>query len=438
MVRIGKLKEKFLTPEMVEEAIASLTRTAKRNRWTPTMKRNWSRVLNNREKVAKEIYEKLNNQSYKFHPFSIFIRFENKKKRTIYASCPEDQIVDYILDACLKYVFMERKHIVHSHSYGSIKGKGQHELRKIVIDKVRGRSDIYVAICDTKKYYPTIKHDIMMKFLRQHIKDTWLLWLCEATISRMKPNAGMALGLASSNILGHVYHAAIDWTIIIEYGVKDYYRFCDDKIMISRDKKYLHEMVRVLRSLIEDVGQTMKSNWKIVRCEKQRFEFLGALINSRNAILKSSARRRIERRFKKEQKLEFVLERDYMRVAMSWAGISGSLKNIEIRNLIKHWVLKQYPEYFKRLWRAMEYIDQRKKYLGDLTKIHVPENIPEEVTVNFDKKGFPEISREGILQEFDGNNRGGKLGKDYFHLNPIPNFTETQLQIMHLTHGSRW
>ena len=67
MVRIGKLKEKFLTPEMVEEAIASLTRTAKRNRWTPTMKRNWSRVLNNREKVAKEIYEKLNNQSYKFH-----------------------------------------------------------------------------------------------------------------------------------------------------------------------------------------------------------------------------------------------------------------------------------------------------------------------------------------------------------------------------------
>ena len=416
MKKIGRLKSKFLSKESIEEGITYLTRVAKRNKWTPKMNENWDKVLSRRAEVVDEIYGALNSKTYVFHPFTIFVRYEKTKRRVIYASRPEDQIVDYILDNCLKYVFMEKKKIIHKNAYGSIKGRGQHELRKKVIDKVHNKKHIYVACCDTRQYYPTIKHDVMMKYLRQHIKDEWCLWLCEATISRMPGNSGMALGLATSNILGHVYHAAIDWTMTVEYGMKDYYRFCDDKIMISRDKNYLHGMVRVLRSLIEDVGQTMKHNWAVVRCDEARFEFLGALINSRNAILKSSARRRIERRFKKEQKKEFILERDWARPMMTWAGIRGGLRDVEVRNLIRHWVLKQYPEFFTRLWRSMEFVEQRRLYGGDLSKINVPLQIP---TEDENLRIGESVDVPVFLIQPQPERQEGLLGKDYFHLDPL-------------------
>lgn len=365
MRRIGLIRDRFLSKEELYNIVVYLCRSEKRNHWTFSMYRQWNRFLGDLDGNLDKIYNDLKNQCYVFHPFNIFVRYENGKKRIIYASGPEDQIVDNVLDHALKYVFMERKKIIHPNCYGSIKGKGQHELRTRVIRKVRGRRNLWAAVCDTHHYYPTIKHDIMMSYLKEHIKDSWCLWLCEETIKRMPGTEGMALGLASSNILGHVYHAAVDWSMIVEYGVRNYYRFCDDKIMIDDDPKFLHSMVRVLRGKIEgEMGQGLKPNWKVVWCGgKERFEFLGAWINSENARLKTPSRRRIEGRFKKELRLPFDIQRqeDRDRIQRSWAGVRGGLKGLSINNLIRYWSNVSYPEYFKRLKQIDAYKDQIKK-----------------------------------------------------------------------------
>lgn len=367
MKRIGKVRDRFLTLDRLRDIVVYLCRGEKKNKWTRSMRRNWANFLSDEEGNLRKIYQALLNQEYHFHPFNTFIRYECGKRRDIYASCPEDQIVDTLLDQCLKYVFMERKQIIHPHCYGSIKGKGQHELRELVIKKVRNRDDLYVAVCDTYHYYPTINHKIMGKYIRQHIKDPWLIWLCDVTIDRMNGEEGMALGLASSNILGHVYHAAIDWTITVEYGMQDYFRFCDDKIMISTDLKLLHSMVRILRDLTEQNGQSLKPNWRIVHCKEERFEFLGAAINSHGARLKTKSRRRIERRFKKELRLPFNPENSVHRnrILMTWAGIKGGLRGLHVKNLLAHWET-HYSEFFERLSTARGWVEigrsQKKLY----------------------------------------------------------------------------
>ena len=359
MKRIGLVKKRILTLDLLYEACDYLCREEKRSKWTPATRRAWYQVFINKDRILRDLYEKLQNQTYVFGPFKTFERYESKKVRTIYASYPLDQIVDYVFTKCLEYVFMKKKHLIHPHAYGSIKGKGQHEVRKKVMEAVNKKDRIYVALLDTYHYYPTIDHAIMMKILRKHIKDEWLLWLAEMTITRLPGKKGIALGLASSNILGHVYHSQVDWDMSMSCGRKvKYYRFCDDKIMIGRDKKLLHRLVKKLRRKIKNnLNQEVKKTWRVTKVtHKVRFEFLGSLISTRDARLSSYKRRRIERKFKKEEKKDFTYKVDSDRVIRTWAGIRGSFKNLEVRNLIVHWAYFQYNEFFRRLLLAQCYI----------------------------------------------------------------------------------
>lgn len=363
MKKVGGIREKFLTKEKIEEAIGHLTGRSKSRKWTMATKKEWKTLLKDKEGLVNEIYIKLLTRTYVFKKFKIFNRNESRKVRHIYASHVKDQIVDYILDECLKYVFLEKKKIVHPNCYGSIKGKGQHELRKRIMNLVRGSGDLYIATCDTKQYYPTVNHEILMQTVEKHIKDPWVLWLTKATINRMPGGRGLALGLATSNILGHIYHAEVDWIVTQKYKFKNYFRFCDDKIMISNDKNLLHTMIRVLRDLVESKhDQTIKSSWKVVRIKKQRVELLGAMIGNKGARISSYKRRRIERKFKKEMSLPFSVEKDCDRVLRMWGGIKGGLKDIDVRNLIKWWVLgSPFKEFFLRLRTCMMYVENGRK-----------------------------------------------------------------------------
>lgn len=117
-------------------------------------------------------------------------------------------------------------------------------------------------------------------------------------------------------------------------------------------------MVRVLRDLTEENGQSLKPNWRVVHCEEERFEFLGASINSHNARLKTPSRRRIERRFKKEMKKPFNPENkdDRDRVMMSWAGMKGGLRGLDIGNLERYW-RRVYKPFFDRLQSVEGWIE---------------------------------------------------------------------------------
>lgn len=57
-------------------------------------------------------------------------------------------------------------------------------------------------------------------------------------------NMGVALGVPSSNPIGHIYHSIIDWYIILTLKCKRYYRFCDDKWIFHKDSNYLHTVAR--------------------------------------------------------------------------------------------------------------------------------------------------------------------------------------------------
>ena len=343
MRKIGNIRKKFLTRERLMLIIEYLVKKSKQKRWTDGQRKAWDEFMADYAGNVDRLYKELCYQTYVPGDFKVFKKKEGKKWRTIYASFPIDQIVDLLLTDCLEYVFVEQKKLIPAHCYGSIKNKGQHELRKKIIRKVKGSKGLFVFVGDTEKYYPTMVHEYLKMILRLHIKDEWMLWLCDITIDRMK-DIGVALGLPSSNIHGHVYHSLIDWVMISDYGFKDYYRFCDDKYIIDKDKSYLHTGARALREEVAKAGQKLKDTWRIVNCEHQYFDCLGALINSKTARLRPSSRRTMEHRMYELQRKPY----NPQECLRAWSGMKGSLRDLNVGGLPRVWK-DRYAEFFRRV-----------------------------------------------------------------------------------------
>ncbi|MGM9697091.1 MAG: hypothetical protein ACI3Y0_00385 [Prevotella sp.] len=354
MKRIGLVKKKFLTRERIYLIVDYLLRHEKQRKWTKSIRREWREFYADLHRNVERIYWELQHKEFRYGDFICFDRVEKGKLRKIYASHPADQIVDQLLTDCLEYVFLQKKRIVAPTCYGSLRGKGQHAMRRKMIQLVKGRKDLYVGVCDTKKYYPTMSHDILFDMCRRHIKDEWLLWLSDITIRRMEGGKGLALGSPSSNILGHVYHAELDWRIILGYKVRRYYRFCDNKFVVHKDVQYVHTIMRALRDGIEQLGQTMKQDWRVVHCKDERFECLGSMINSHGARMQSKTRRSAEAIMRRN-----ILLKDPTLAMRSWSGIRGALDSLSVSNLLDYWK-DRHAEFFRLVGSGLSLEKQMK------------------------------------------------------------------------------
>lgn len=354
--KIGCLKKKFLTVENIKAKVKYLTREGKKTKWSPRIRRHWHKFMRNKEKNIMKIYDMLNERTWipgDFYKFEI----KGKKDRYIYASDPVDQIVDLILNDCLEYVFLDKKKIVLPDVYGSIKDKGQHKVREKIINRIHNcNHTLKVMYCDTKQFYPSIDHCLLYQYAEAFIKDEWCLWLLWTTICRVEGDTGIAIGLCTSNILGHVYHAWIDWAVRLKYGkLVNYYRFCDDKFAVSKHSSILHELVHDLQDWSKLNKQVIKPNWRVLDPTHERFTCLGATINSHNSRLKKANRKKCEERFKLYDNPHKCDPND---ITASWYGVKGSFKNLDLNNLIHRWK-QRFSLCFKKIANARLFLKHK-------------------------------------------------------------------------------
>ena len=156
--KVGNVRKRMLTRERILLIVEYLNRPEKQKEWTNEIRAAWHDWLGHLDENVTRLYYQLRYMVWKPRAFIVFDKKENNKHRVIYASRPEELIVDILYFDCLQYVFMEKKRIIPANSYGSIKGKGQHDMRREIIRKVRHRPDLFVGTGDTAKlrYWQTI------------------------------------------------------------------------------------------------------------------------------------------------------------------------------------------------------------------------------------------------------------------------------------------
>lgn len=128
----------------------------------------------NREENIIALHEALKNKTFKTSKYHIFRIFEPKERMIYRLPYYPDRIVHHAVMNILEPIWVRT--FTHN-TFSCIKGRGIEGCARYVerlIQKYEGQP-LYCLKIDIRKFYPSIKHDVLKRIVRKKIKDTDLL-----------------------------------------------------------------------------------------------------------------------------------------------------------------------------------------------------------------------------------------------------------------------
>lgn len=259
-----------------------------------------------------------------------FFQVHDPKERTI-ARLPyyPDRIVHHAIMNVLEPIFNK---LYTADTYACIKGRGSHLARRKIMAALR-KDEAGTQYClklDIRKYYPSIKHDILKNTIRRKIKDARTVALLDEIIDSAE---GLPIGNYLSQTLANVYLAYLDHKVKERAGVKYYFRYVDDIVILSGDKDELRRYLAFLQTELAALGLEIKGNWQIFPVDVRGIDFLGFVFRHGGSV---RLRKRIKQHIFKALAHAKKVCRSVKGIRLSVASYIGWLKYTNTNNLINH------------------------------------------------------------------------------------------------------
>lgn len=180
-----------------------------------------------------QLQQELQSRTYATSKYDVFIKHE-PKRREIYKLPFRDRVVQWAILQVLEPIWVPT---FTSDTYACIKGRGIHSLLHKLRKDMRTNPDgtRYCLKLDIRKFYPSIDHATLKKVVRQKIKDPDLLWLLDGIIDSAD---GVPIGNYISQYFANLYLSELDHRLKEFIGVKYYYRYADDIVVLSDSKVF--------------------------------------------------------------------------------------------------------------------------------------------------------------------------------------------------------
>jgi RNA-directed DNA polymerase len=205
-------------------------------------------------------------------------------------------------------------------TYSSIKGRGTHHAaRKLhrALKDVPGTQ--YCLKLDIRQFYPSVNNGILKQMLRRKFKDNDLLWLFDEIIDSA---AGLPIGNYPSQYLANFYLSYFDHWLKEVKGVKYYFRYCDDMVILSHDKTFLHQLLADIRTYLGvNLRLEIKSNYQVFPVAARGIDFVGYVFFHSHTLIRKSTKQNYCR----------MMLRNWN--SQSEAGFKGWLKHCNSINL---------------------------------------------------------------------------------------------------------
>jgi len=251
------------------------------------------RFLANKEENIKILQQLLITRRFKTSQYFVF-QIQDPKERDIY-SLPfyPDRIVHYLLATHVLEPVIAKTFTADT--YSCIKGKGIHPAANAVKKALRNEQETqYCLKLDIKKFYPSVDHYILKALLRRKIKDWRVLSLLNNIIDSAP---GLPIGSYLSQYLANFYLTYFDHWIKEQKGVKYYFRYADDIVILSDNKEYLHNLLaEITRYLHEELNLTVKGNYQVFPVAARGIDFLGYKFYHRYILLRKSIKKNFARK----------------------------------------------------------------------------------------------------------------------------------------------
>jgi RNA-directed DNA polymerase len=273
----------------------------------------------NRKGNLQALRDMLLSKSYRTSEYTVFKVYEPKERDVYRLPYFPDRITHHAVMNVLEPLFVS---IFTADSYSCIKGRGIHGAANAVKRALRDQpGTTYCLKLDIRKFYPSIDHTVLKNLVRRKIKDSDLLWLLDNIIDSAD---GLPIGNYLSQYLANFYLTYFDHWIKEQLGVKYYFRYADDLVILAPRKDYLHGLFGQIRAyLSERLKLQVKGNYQVFPVEARGIDFIGYRFFHTHVLL----RKRIKRNFARMVRLNPTLP--------SIASYLGWAKHCNSNHLVK-------------------------------------------------------------------------------------------------------
>lgn len=183
------------------------------------------------------LHEELQSGAYQPRRYNHFWVYE-PKPREISAPAFRDRVVQHALYSVVRPIF-DRGFV--DTSFACRPGKGTHAAADYVQRALQAAPrDSYFVQLDVRRYYYSIRHDILRRQIERKVKDARLvdLWMQFADTGDGKtPGVGLPIGCLMSQLSGLIYLDGLDHFIKRDICIRHYARYVDDLVLIGVTRK---------------------------------------------------------------------------------------------------------------------------------------------------------------------------------------------------------
>lgn len=291
----------------------------------------------NADENLRHIQQQLLTHTYRTSPYEVFIKYE-PKRREIYKLPFCDRVVHWAIMLVVEPVWIRT---FTRDTYACVRGRGIHgcmrQLRRDLQTDPAGTA--YCFKLDVRKFYPSIDHEILKQVIRRKIKDPDLLALFDEIIDSAD---GVPIGNYLSQFFANLYLSELDHLIKEEAGVRYYYRYADDIVVLAASKEQLHGVQMYINHYLhEHRGLDMKRNYQIFPVESRGIDFVGYVFFHTHTLMRKSIKQNFCRAVARLNKRADISEAEYKQRVCSWLGWA---KHSNSKHLIKSIGMKKFSD----------------------------------------------------------------------------------------------
>lgn len=348
-----------------------------------------------REKIISKLIRRIEDGSFKIGGYREMEVHDGPKDRIVQSPCVTDRIG---CNAIMRIVEDVLYPSIIRTSAASIPGRGMHRLFAKMRKDIESHPDEtrYFYKCDIRKFFESIDQKVMWKCIERKIKDPILLPILYDFVTMM--DHGLSIGLRSSQCYGNIILNGIDHYFKDELGIKFYYRYCDDIVILASSKKKLWLIRDMMHERVALLGLEVKPD-EIVRPLSEGIDFLGFVYDGEKARLRKRTKQKAARKLHKiksrRRRQEII---GSLKGMAQWCDSKHLFKTLTHRDMIDSGEIKV----------GIKDHDGKKWFEGEQIS---PDELVEEpfVVVNFERDLVPkwEITRfNKEVNEHDGDKTG--------------------------------
>lgn len=273
----------------------------------------------NREANLLSLHESLKNGTFKTSKYHIFKIYEPKEREIFRLPYFPDRILHHAIMNVLEPIWVS---VFNKDTYSCIKNRGIHACAKNVKHALKQDPDgtRYCLKIDVRKFYPFIDHEILKQVVRRKIKDGSLLALLDEIIDSVP--SGVPIGNYLSQYFANLYMAYFDHWLKETKGVKYYWRYADDIVILAPNKEVLHSLLHDIRAYLRDnLKLKVKRNYQVFPVDSCGIDFLGYVFYHSHTLLRKSIKQKLCRRVAKLNKRKVAPTKEqYKQQICSWWG----------------------------------------------------------------------------------------------------------------------